>query len=246
MTDLQSDGDPGAAIRALIRGGDRASLGVTMADGAAYCSLVMTACDPAGRPLLLISALAEHTQALGRDPRCSLLFDGTRALDDPLTGARVTLLGRAEKLDKAAEPALLARFTARHPGAAGYAGFGDFALWRVAPLRAHLVAGFGKIRWLDAAALTLDPPQDLAEAEADVVGHMNEDHADAVALYAEMLDGPQPEHADWRLTGVDAEGADLRWGGRALRLVFEKRVADAEAARVELVRLVKRARRGDA
>ena len=44
------------------------------------------------------------------------------------------------------------------------------------------------------------------------------------------------------LTGIDPEGADLRRGGEIARLPFARRVADAEGARAELVRLVKRAR----
>ena len=228
--------------RDLIRAADRASLAVTMADGGPYASLVMTACDPAGRPLLLISALAEHTQAIQRDPRVSLLFDGTAGLDEPLTGARATLLGVAEKVD---DDGVRARYLARHPSAAGFAGFGDFAFYRIQPKRAHLVAGFGRIRWIDGDDLILgdDALGDLPAQEAGVVEHMNEDHADAVAAYAEMLNGPQPEDAAWILTGVDAEGGDLRWGGKTLRLTFDKPVVDAEGARVELVRLVKRARR---
>jgi hypothetical protein len=34
-----------------------------------------------------------------------------------------------------------------------YAGFGDFRLYRMAIARAHVVAGFGRIRWIEAAAL---------------------------------------------------------------------------------------------
>jgi hypothetical protein len=47
------------------------------------------------------------------------------------------------------------------------------------------------------------------------------------------------------MTGVDPEGADLRdhATGRAARVRFDKIATDAETARVELVRLVKRARR---
>jgi putative heme iron utilization protein len=44
------------------------------------------------------------------------------------------------------------------------------------------------------------------------------------------------------MTGVDPEGADLRRGGEVARLGFDRRATTAEAARVELVRLVKRAR----
>lgn len=69
---------------------------------------------------------------------------------------------------------------------------------------------------------------------------MNEDHADAIQLYAAKLLGL--EGGGWRMTGCDPEGIDLRRRGETARLSFGRRVADAAAAREELVRLVKTAR----
>jgi putative heme iron utilization protein len=69
---------------------------------------------------------------------------------------------------------------------------------------------------------------------------MNEDHAEAVRLYATRLLG-QPDAA-WRMTGIDPEGCDLRAENRTARLVFERRIADAGAAREVLVALAKKAR----
>ncbi|WP_416899077.1 MAG: HugZ family protein [Minwuia sp.] len=208
-------------------------------DGWPYGSLVLVAADHAARPILLISTLAEHTQNILRDERVSLMFDGTTEYRERLTGSRVTVMGRAAKTDDAHARA---RFIARHPSAAMYAAFGDFAVYRVEPERAHIVAGFGKINWVEKADLLTDisGAAELAEAEADVVGHMNEDHSDAVGLYANVLCG-RPG-VGWRLTGVDPEGADLARPGDRCRIAFDKQVATAEQARVELVRLVKRAR----
>jgi putative heme iron utilization protein len=108
--------------------------------------------------------------------------------------------------------------------------------------RAHIVAGFGAIHWIDAPDLLFDTAvhEDLAAAESDVVDHMNQDHADAIQLYATKLLGL--EAGDWKMTGVDPEGLDLRDGGRTGRLTFENPVGDAEAARAILVRMVKAAR----
>jgi putative heme iron utilization protein len=69
---------------------------------------------------------------------------------------------------------------------------------------------------------------------------MNEDHGAALDLYANRLLGEAG--TGWRMTGIDAEGADLRREGRVARLDFAGPVADAEAARAELVRLVRQAR----
>lgn len=232
---------PPAAARHLVRALDRATLASSM-DGWPYASLVLVAAAHDASPLLLISRLAQHTTNLAADSRASLLFDGTAGLDDPLTGARVTVLGRLEPDD---DPRQKARFVARHPSAELYAGFADFALWRLSIERAHLVAGFGRIHWVDGPALRYDASEAaaLAEAEPDIVAHMNNDHADAVELYATRLLGRSG--GGWRLTGVDPEGADLRRGGETARLDFAKPVRDAEQARVELVRLVKQARATD-
>lgn len=225
---------PVETARRLVRSADRAAL-ATLLEGAPYASLVLTACDQGGAPLLLISRLAQHTMNLARDPRVSLLFDATQGLDDPLTGARVSLQGHAERVG---DDALLARYVARHPSAEAYAGFADFGLFRVAPERAHLVAGFGRIHWIEDFLVPRAP--ELETAEPEILAHMNRDHADAVQLYARQLCGK--EGAGWRLTGIDPEGVDLRRGGTVARLDFASRVENAATARTELVRLVKVAR----
>ena len=49
--------------------------------------------------------------------------------------------------------------------------------------------------------------QTLLEAEAEILAHMNEDHADAIQLYATALMGARP--GAWRMAGIDPEGCDL-------------------------------------
>jgi heme iron utilization protein len=240
---------PGTTVRHLLRTTSQAALGTLDGSGAPYVSLVMLAVDHDASPLLLLSDLADHTRNFKRDPRVSLLVDGTEGMASPLAGARATVMGRIEP---APGPHQQSRYLARHEDARDYAAFADFNLYRIRIERAHLVAGFGRIHWVEAAAVTWPDDADLplaaaeaadlplAAAEADVVAHMNLDHQDAVALYATRLLG-QPA-GDWRLTGIDPEGADLQAGRRRCRLWFDKPARDAEGARVELVRLVKRAR----
>src|ERR1700760_2133340 len=64
-----------------------------------FVSLVLPALDAAGRPLLLLSDLSDHARNLKRDPQASLLFDGTAGLAEPLTGPRLTLIGRVAPAD---------------------------------------------------------------------------------------------------------------------------------------------------
>jgi heme iron utilization protein len=233
MTDAPSPGD---TARRLMRAADRASL-ATAQQGWPYASLTLVALGQDASPLLLLFNLAEHTKNLKRDPRASLLFDGTAGRDDPLTGPRVTVMG---EVAQASGPLMVARFVRRHPSAARYAGFADFRLYRLQVARAHLVAGFGRIDWIEGASLLSPVAPALEAAETDILAHMNADHAATIDLYAARLLGLSGE--GWRLTGVDPEGADLRRGGAVARLDFRAPVGDAEGARAELVRLAKAAR----
>jgi len=233
--------DEARGVRHLIRGSSTAALATGLAgrDGWPYASLVLTAFAADGSPLLLLSDLAEHAKALAADDRMSLLFDGTVGHEDRLTGPRVTVLGRATPT---AEPAHRKRFLLRHPSAAAYADFADFRFYVVAVEKAHLVAGFGRIKWLPRQAICGEssPHSPLAAAEEEIVAHMNHDHRDALGLYAEALLGLPA--GDWHMTGIDEEGCDLRLDGQLARLPFDVPVRTPEEARAELVRLVRVAR----
>jgi putative heme iron utilization protein len=144
---------PEDIARGLMRGQISAALGTVM-EGRPYVSLVLTALDEDGSPLLLLSDLAQHTKNLLADPRVSLLFDEAAGRAETLTGARLTVLGAAAGHD---DGDALARYVAQHPSAAVYAGFTDFHLYRVSVERGQLVAGFGRIDWIDGAALRTPP-----------------------------------------------------------------------------------------
>lgn len=239
MTDINDN--PSLVARQAIRQADRAVLATALAgDGWPYGSLVTVACDHRARPILLLSDLAEHTKNLKSEARVSLLFDATAGHDNPLTGARVTALGVISATD---DTFARERFVRRHPDAADYLSFADFSLYRIEVTRAHLVAGFGAIHWFDAAEVLFpaDRCPGLAERETDIIDHMNQDHADAVDLYAGRLLGLTGE--GWSLTGIDPEGLDLRLGGSVARLDFDTPLASADEARGALVHLVDKARK---
>ena len=220
----------GLTVRRLMRSCERAALATSLGDGGPYASLVLFALDLDATPILLLSDLAEHSRNIALDSRVSLLIDGTSGLADPLTGVRATLVGRAETL---ADDRLMARFIARHPSAAGYAGFADFKLYRMAVERAHLVAGFGRIRWVDGREIILAGDcRALAAAEPSIIAHMNAEHGAAVNRIVGQGMG-------WRMTGIDPDGADFRRAGETARALFTIDVRDAGAARSELVRLAR-------
>ena len=228
------------SVRELVRRLDRATLasGLPDPEGAwPYASLVLVALAHDLSPILLLSDLAEHSKAIAADARVSLLFDGTFGLAQPLTGPRVTLMGRAARTT---DKDLTRRFLARHPDAAMYAGFKDFSFYRLSLVRAHLVAGFGKINWLSAAELQPRPLAGLGEAEEGILAHMNGDHGDAIQRYATGLLGLSGE--GWCMTGLDSEGIDLRRGGEIARLAFDPPLGAIEEVRPRLVDLARRAR----
>ena len=241
MAKAATDPVAGGRARAVIRACDRAVLATALEDGEGwpYGSLVLAACDGDGTPILMGSTLAVHTRNMAADGRVSLLYESTAGLDDPLTGPRVTVLGRV-LADEAPGPR--ARYLARHPSAAGYADFTDFGLYRVAVERAHMVAGFGEIQWIAGADLLfpIDGYAPLMAAEAEIVAHMNADHGAALDLYATVLLGRSG--TGWTMTGIDPEGCDLRRGGAVARLDFETPVTGPAAARKTLAALARESR----
>jgi putative heme iron utilization protein len=229
-----------ADARTLIRRAFKGSLAsLDSPSGAPYASLITLATDPAGAPIFLISTLARHTRNLVEDARASILIDVTDAAADPLQGARLTLSGMAEKVNG---EAVKARFLTRHPEAGFYVDFPDFSFWRLNLESAHFIGGFGRI--VDLAAddllVSLDGAEALLEAEPGIVAHMNEDHAEAIALYALAFTGGDP--GPWRMTGIDPDGCDIALGPEACRIAFASRVLTPGEARKELVRLAEDAR----
>jgi putative heme iron utilization protein len=225
----------GFEARRLIRGIASATL-ATAAEGAPFASLVTPAAAPDLSALMLLSSLSEHTRHLKADPRCALLFTGRPEGVNPQTAPRVTLTGLAELVPAEEVPALKARWLARHPYAALYADFGDFALWRVRPGGALLVGGFARATRLRLADLLPDAEATaaIAAAEAGIIAHVNDDHADAVAAIAEGLHGAAP--GAWKIVAVDSDGCDLTLEEIVLRHAWATPIADADGVRTALIR----------
>jgi hypothetical protein len=237
-----ADFDPSRLARSLLRRSRQGALATLMASsGDPYCSLVNVASHADGSPILLISRLALHTKNILGDARVSLMLD-ERAAGDPLEGARIMLAGHAEQAGADEAAVLRRRYLSAHPSAEAFVEFKDFAFFRIRLTAAHLVAGFGRIVDLPPVRFLTDisDATALLEAEPGAIEHMNEDHRDAMNLYATKLLGA--EAADWRCTGCDPEGMDMQAGATTLRLEFPERVTDGNGLRKMLVKLVGEAR----
>jgi putative heme iron utilization protein len=221
----------------LLRTVRSGALATLEPDGTPFASLVTMATDIDGTPLMLLSRLSAHTRNLLADSRCSLLFS-QGGKGDPLAHPRLTVAGRAVQT---AEPRARERFLARHPKAKLYADFPDFGFFALTPEAGHLNGGFAKAATLTRAELLLDLAgrEAIVAGEAGAVAHMNEDHGDALALYAAGAGEPA---ASWRLSGLDPEGLDLMAGDRTARVLYPELVSDMGGLRKSLVTMAARAR----
>jgi heme oxygenase (biliverdin-IX-beta and delta-forming) len=236
--------EPRSVAKVLLRATRSGTLAtIDRNTGHPFASLVNVATDVDGSPLILISRLATHTANLEQDGRASLLLVSA-GKGDPLAHPRLTLIGAFVPIggDDAQAARVRRRFLAHHPKAELYAGFADFSFWRLGVVSAHLNAGFARAADLKAAEVMTDVcgAENLVESEAGAVAHMNEDHTEAVRLYATRLLGA--EDGPWQLTGLDPEGLDLACGDAMLRLAFPARVTSAEELRRTVVALAQEAR----
>ena len=243
-------GDPGSfpadaeLARTLVAGARQATLCTLTAEGYPYGSVVSYAVDDAGLPLLLISELAEHTVNARADDRVSMLVTApTARQSDPLGSARLTLLGRLQRVDNQTAPR--EPYLERHPYAASYVDFSDFSFWRLEVENCRFVGGFGHMSWVAAAAYRSAAVDPLAGDAEGIISHMNEDHAAANLQYVTALAGLD-DASTATMVGVDRYGVTLRahtpGGPRLARVPFPEPLQRADQARATLIHLLQQAR----
>jgi len=178
----------------------------TALPGFPFASVVSFVADERHRPVFLISRLAEHTRNLATDARAGLVM-AMRMGEGEI--ARVTLLGEARPIE--ANPLLTNRYLRHHPHAEYFLQLGDFAFYRLDPLRILAVGGFAQAGWIEGARL-LDAPAMTLEEEAALL----ERHAD------ELPSG-------WRLVGADFYGVNVLREGQLSRIRFPTGAVTREA-----------------
>jgi len=236
--------------RTLVRQARSATLCTVARDpeGFPYGSLVTVATDSAGRPLFLLSTLAEHTRNLIAQSAASvLLTEPLDAHDQPLAVGRVTILGPCTRVPEAETSAVRETFLAQQPSSSYYVDFKDFAFYRLEPTSLRYVGGFGRMSWVTADDYRAAEPDPLTDSAAGILTHMNADHTDAVLAYAKVLAGVT-DASSATMTAVDRYGFELATltpaGPRAVRLAFDAPVTTNDEVRRAMVALVKRARDG--
>lgn len=207
-------------------------------EGYPFGSVTPFVLDHQAQPIILISSIAEHTKNITANPKVSLLvFAGA---EDLQANARLTLLGEAVKIDKQ-DTLLRERYLRYFPEAAGYFDMHDFSFYRIHIKQTRYIAGFGKMGWVEGTLLA--PAENkLAEQEAGIIAHMNDDHSHSMVAYCKHFHDITA--SDVSMLGIDCDGFDVKailndGHARILRFTFEETVTDAQSARVELVKMSK-------
>lgn len=133
--------------------------------GYPYATLVPNVLDEQHRPVLLISALAEHTKNLLADQKVSISVteSGIANVQD---GQRLTLVGDAEQFEPSQE--LIARYLRYVPAAEQYLPL-DFMFFRIIPKRLRYIGGVGRMGWVEPDTLESANKLSLA-AETELLG----------------------------------------------------------------------------
>ncbi|HVS27035.1 MAG TPA: DUF2470 domain-containing protein [Burkholderiales bacterium] len=203
--------------------------------GHPFGSVVPYLLDHQGRPLILISTLAEHTKNIDHDGRVSLLVHEPGA--NVQAEARATLIGDCARVadQEAAKPRYLRYF----PNAESYFATHDFFFYGIEPKTVRYIGGFGEIHWISKESFA--PPANQLEAQEEaIIVHMNQDHAQNLRGYCRHYQGKKAKNAE--MVGIDCDGFDVRADGELLRFDFDNPVLDAMQAREALVRMAKKSK----
>lgn len=174
--------------------------------GYPYATVIPNVLDRHHQPLLLVSALAEHTKNLQADPKVSLsVLDP--AAPDAQTGARLSLIGDAERFTP--DAATQARYLRYLPAAEAYLGL-DFMFFRIVPRRLRFIAGVGQMGWFEHAEWATLPALS-GEDEAAVL---------------QRLEPVRPPSVEW--LGADGFGIDYLQDGQRARFAFPEPVTSPE------------------
>lgn len=200
-----------------------------------------------GNPIFLISKLAEHTKNLQADSKSSLLI-AEGGDENPLALGRVTLVGDCTKLPANDRPTVKSIFLEKHPSARFYVDFEDFDFYRLEVESIRYIGGFGRMSWVDANDWFKSDPDPVEPHAEDIIEHMNDDHRDAMVIICQKM-SKAVDTTDAEMVSIDRYGFEMSAvtsdGNRPIRLAFENQISNSEEARVEIINLVKTARKMD-
>ena len=197
-----------------------------------------------GRPIFLVSHLAEHTRNLLKDARASLLV-AESGTGDPLARGRVTLVGNCVQLEGDERSLARETYISTHPTSSYYADFKDFSFWAMDVQSIRYIGGYGRMSWVETSAWFEAEPDPIAGHSKRIIEHMNEDHSDAMTAMCKAFTKAH-EFKSVSMTSIDRYGFEMsvhtEKGPRPIRLAFAEDINTSKEARTHLVALTKKAR----
>lgn len=219
-----------------------AAVSTTDPSGFPYGTLTNIVPGPDGQPLFFAAWLTLHARNLAADDRIALTL-AAFGHADVLTRPRLTLVGRAQRLEGAALAAARRRYLARFPKAKLYLSLPDALLYRMEVAGLQINGGPGR----NAAEIQAERLRiDLAGAEAllceeeALLAQLNAvpGLAARLAAVAGGSVGASVQPGRWRITGLDPEGADLAGADRLLRLWSADRLTSVAAVEAWVAGLI--------
>lgn len=180
--------------------------------GYPYATVLPNVLDECHRPILLISALAEHTKNILADNKVSISVVESGG-GNVQAGARLSIIGDAERFE--ADDALKSRYLRYLPDAEQYLML-DFMFFRIQPKRIRYIGGVGRMGWL----------------EADELGQASI----SLAFEASLIDlGNGHTQEGVRLLGIDSFGLDYLADGQQKRFGFASPITSERLLAAEVV-----------
>jgi putative heme iron utilization protein len=228
------------AARTLIRRMDAGVLSThsVEVEGYPFGSLTPFVASHEGRPVILISSLAQHTRNMLSDPRvCLTVYDPAERYK--MSSSRVSILGNAAPVPDAEQTALADRYFAFFPHSRTYLNDLDFKFYWVEPHRVRFVSGFGRVHWLPKEGWVLPQPS-WREKETEIIAHVNQQDKAALADMCRYFHQRKPRCA--YMIAADPEGFHARADDDILYFVFEKTCFTEDELRNEIAKLSRQSR----
>lgn len=135
-------------VAKLVKDSNVATVATVYKKKMPFGSLMPYAIDDKGNLVVLISTLAVHTDNIEAHKESSFTISKIDK-NNVFNSARVCLMGDTTQVPDKEADVVKKLFLKRHPKAAFWADFEDFAFYRIDVKEVFYVGGFGNIHWVD-------------------------------------------------------------------------------------------------
>ncbi len=177
--------------------------------GYPYVSLCTYIMASEGLPTVLIASIAEHTQHIIKDPRCSFMVGMP---DQRLESPRMSWQAQAQRVEDKCRSTVSARFDRYFPEMQMFHQQLNFDFYRLVPMEGRWIGGFGRALWMSWQSGIWIPDRDEEEE------------------FLLWIAGKGVAHA----IGFDAWGMDVRVDNLVQRIPWQTPVASVAALKKQL------------